>query len=159
MLDGLAEDEAGLRLRALTGVDDEEDAVHHLHDALDLASEISMPGGIDDVDGVVAPVDGGVLGLDGDAFLALEVHGVHGALGEFLMGLDGAAGLEEFVHEGGLAVVDVGDDGDVADLLGEVGHFGASGFRCFGWEPRSRQGRAGFCLKGGTLSIPNGGAL
>jgi hypothetical protein len=59
--------------------------------------------------------DGG--GLDGDAALALEVHGVE----ELLLGLavgDGVGVLEQAVGEGGLAVVDVGDDGEVSDLQG-----------------------------------------
>ena len=35
---------------------------------------------------------------------------------------EGAAGLQEFVDEGGFPVVDVGDDGEVADGIG--GHEG-----------------------------------
>jgi hypothetical protein len=60
----------------------------------------------------------GVLRVDRDALLLLEVHRVHDAL------LDAAwlarktpPSLQELVDEGGLAVVDVGDDGDVADVL------------------------------------------
>ena len=71
-----------MRLRALGGIDDQQHAIDHLHDALDLAAEVGVAGGIDDVDGVAAPVDRGVLGLDGDALFAFEVHRVHGALGD-----------------------------------------------------------------------------
>ena len=63
---------------------------------------------------VVAVVDRGVLGQDGDAALALEVGVVHGALGDALVAAERAALPQQAVHEGGLAVVDVGDDGDVA---------------------------------------------
>ena len=59
--------------------------------------------------------DGGVLGEDGDAALALELVRVHDALGDGLIGAEGAGLAEHGVDEGGLAVVDVGDDGDVAD--------------------------------------------
>jgi hypothetical protein len=52
--------------------------------------------GIDDVDRVAFPVDGGVFGLDGDALLAFEVHRVHGALGGGLVFTIGAAGLRSW---------------------------------------------------------------
>ena len=68
----------------------------------------------------VAVVDGGVLGQDRDAALALEVVVVHGALGDALVGAERAALAEHRVDEGGLAVVDVGDDGDVAPE--RIGH-------------------------------------
>ncbi len=66
---------------------------------------------------IFSPVveDGGVFGEDGDAALALELVGVHDALGEGLVGAEGAGLAEKLVDEGGLAVVDVGDDGDVAN--------------------------------------------
>ena len=67
------------------------------------------------------------VGLDGDAAFALEVHGVED-LGLHLARGDGAGELEEPVGEGGLAVIDVGDDGEVADVgWGERGHEGWAG--------------------------------
>jgi hypothetical protein len=65
-------------------------------------------------------VNGGVLGLDRDALLLFEVHGVHGALLDLLVGAIDAALLEEFIDEGRLAMVNVCDDGDVADVLVHV---------------------------------------
>ena len=58
------------------------------------------------------------LGEDGDAALALEVVGIHRALGHLLVVAEGAGLLQQPVDQGGLAVVDVGDDGDVAELHG-----------------------------------------
>jgi hypothetical protein len=125
-LERLAEDEAGLRQRPLRGVDEQEDAVDHRQPALDLPSEVGMTGRVDDVDLPVAERDGGVLGEDRDALLALEVHGVHDALRHVLV-LPERAGLPEHrVDQRGLAVVDVGDDGDVAEIFarceGGAGH-------------------------------------
>jgi hypothetical protein len=40
-----------------------------------------------------------------------------------LVGGEGAGLAEQLVHQGGLAVVDVGDDGDVAEGAGHVGNF------------------------------------
>jgi hypothetical protein len=48
--EGLAQHEAGLRERALGGVDEQHDAVDHGQAALDLAAEVGVAGGVDDVD-------------------------------------------------------------------------------------------------------------
>ena len=79
-----------------------------------------MAGGVDEVELVglavvrlVHHADG--VGLDGDAALALEVHGVKD-LGLHLAGGQRAGELEEPVGESGLAVVDVRDDREVADV-------------------------------------------
>ena len=60
--------------------------------------------------------DRGGLGEDGDAALALEVVGIHGALDHALVLAVGAGLLQQPVDQRGLAVVDVGDDGDVAKI-------------------------------------------
>ena len=115
--EGLGENVAGLRQRAFGGVDQQEDAVDHLEGALHLTAEVGVAGRVDDVDLVVVVVERGVLGEDGDAALALQVVGVHDALGDRFVGAEGAGLAEHGVDQGGLAVVDVGDDGDVEDGL------------------------------------------
>jgi hypothetical protein len=67
--------------------------------------------GVFDADGV---------GLDGDAALALDIHAVEQLLLHVALG-HGAGQLDQPVGEGGFPVVDMGDDGEVADA-GEVGH-------------------------------------
>src|SRR3712207_1439959 len=96
-------------------------------------------GGVDDVDrhrvaAVVGQPDGGVLGQDGDAALALEVHRVHDAVlrgvvvRPLALGAAERTGLaEEGVDQGGLAVVDVGDDRHVAQVVAGGHAEGTSG--------------------------------
>ena len=110
--------EFGLRQRAFGGVDQHQRAVHHVEDALDLAAEIGVAGRIDDVDAGVLPLHRGGLGQDGDAALALQIVGIHRALGHALVVAEGAGLLQQAVDQRGLAVVDVGDDGDVAKFHG-----------------------------------------
>ena len=105
----------GLRQRAFAGIDEKHDAVDHLEGALDFAAEIAVAGRIDDVDFHVVVEDGGVLGEDGDAALALQFVRIHDALDEVLVGAKCAALLQHGVDQRGLAVVDVGDDGDIAN--------------------------------------------
>ena len=113
-LQRLGDHELGLRQRAFGGVDQHDRAVDHVEDALDLAAEIGVARRVDDVDAGVLPDDRGRLGEDGDAALALEIVGIHGALGDALVLAEGAGLLQQPVDQGGLAMVDVGDDRDVA---------------------------------------------
>ncbi len=117
LLHRLLEHELRLRLRAVVRIDHEQDAVDHAHDALDLAAEVGVAGGVHDVDVVAVVLERGVLGTDGDAFFALQVHGVHHALVRFLVGAEGAGLAQQAIDERGLAMIDVGDDGDVSDLI------------------------------------------
>ena len=63
----------------------------------------------------------GRLGENGDAALALEIVRIHHPLGDALVVAERARLLQEPVDERRLAVVDVGDDGDVAKLHGNQG--------------------------------------
>ena len=112
-----AEHETGLGHRALGGVHQQDDAVDHLQNTLHLAAEVGVARGIHDVDLGVAVLDGGVLGQNGDAALTLQVVGVHDALHRLLVLAVHAALLEHLVHQRGLAVVDVGDNGHVSQFF------------------------------------------
>ena len=113
-LEGLAQHEARLRERPLGRVDEEQHAVDHRERPLDFAAEIRVAGRVDDIDEHVLVVDGGVLGQDRDAALALEVRVVHGALGHALVRAKDPALVQQGVDQRRLAVVDVRDDRDVA---------------------------------------------
>ena len=87
-------------------------------DALHLAAEIGVAGRVDDIDAHVLPGDRGRLGHDGDAALFFEIVRIHDALGDALILAKRAGLLEQPVDERGLAVVDMGDDRDIAQLHG-----------------------------------------
>ena len=120
-LERLAQDEARLRQRPLARVDEQEHAVDHRQAALDLTAEVGMTRRVDDVDLRLAVAEGRVLGEDRDPLLPLEVHRVEHALVDVLVGAEGAGLPEHRVDERGLAVVDVRDDRDVAEI-GAAGH-------------------------------------
>ncbi len=77
----------------------------------------SVAGGVDDIDLHAVVIDGDVLGQNGDAALALLIVGVEDAVLNLLVGAEGARGAEQLVAQGGLAVVDVGDDGNVSQMF------------------------------------------
>ena len=150
----LAQHEAGLRQRALGRVDQEHDAVDHRQAALDLATEVGVARGVDDVDrhrtsldglgGSAGVADRGVLGEDRDALLALEVAGVHDPLDKVVgctVLCERAALPEHRVDQRRLAVVDVRDDGDVPEVCaGGVGGGGGGRSRVRGCGRRPTGG-------------------
>ena len=116
-----------LRLDPLRGVDQQHGALAGGEAARDLVGEVHVPGGVDQVELVVLAVlrrvgDAHGLALDGDAALALQVHLVEELLLHVARG-DGARAFEDAVGQGRLAVVDVRDDAEVADV-GERSHDG-----------------------------------
>ncbi len=111
----LARHEAGLRHRSLDRVDQQQDAVDHRQRALDLAAEVGVPRGVDDVDPRPFVLDRAVLREDRDAALALEVVAVHDALAHLLVRAERAGLAQELVDQRGLAMIDVRDDGDVTN--------------------------------------------
>ncbi len=115
-----------LRLDALGRVDDQDRALAGGERAGDLVGEVHVTGGVDEVQLVVLPVLGAVahadgLGLDGDPALALELHVVE-ELRLRVPLADRAGVLEEPIGERGLAVIDVRDDREVADVRVRLGH-------------------------------------
>ncbi len=112
----LRDDEFRLWQRTFRRIDEHDNAVDHIEDALDLAAEVGMSRRVDDVDPHVFPNDAGAFGEDGDAALALQIVAVHRALGNLLVFPEGAGLFEEFVDERGLAMIDVSDDRDVAKV-------------------------------------------
>ena len=125
--EGLAQHETGLRQRAFGSVDEQHDAVDHRDAALDLATEISVAGGVDDVERDAVRVTvlgrqrtgvfhGRVLGQDGDALLALQIVGVHHTIRHLLALVEHVGLLEHRVYQRGLAVIDVCHDSHITNI-------------------------------------------
>ena len=114
---GLLKDEACLGHGAFGSIDQQQNAVDHLKDTLYLAAEIGVARRINDVDLDALIVHRCVFGQDRDAALTFKVVAVHDPLGHSLVLSEGAALLEHLVDQRRLAVVDVGDDGDVSQIF------------------------------------------
>ncbi len=155
-LQGLAQDETGLGLGTVGGIDHQQHAVYHVHDALDLAAEVGVAGSIDDVDVVILVFESGVLGADGDAFFPLQVHGIHDAFlgGNGLVGAKGARLFEQAIHQRGLAVVNMGDNSDVANVI----HQSSPTIRRAAYCAPSRR-KVKFCFKSGGKEFAKCGGL
>ncbi len=119
-----------LGLDALGGVDHEQRALAGGERAADLVAEVDVAGRVHEVEDVGEAVlrlvlEPHRLRLDGDAALALDVHGIEHLLAHVAQS-DRAGALDQAVGERRLAVVDMRDDGEVADVVERCGGHGAA---------------------------------
>ena len=113
-----------LRLHPLRGVDHHQRALAGHERTPDLMGEVDVTGGVDEVElmelAVPRPVvEAYRVALDGDAALALDVHVVEHLVAE-LPRLHRPARLDQPIRKRRLAVIDVGDDAEVADVVHEA---------------------------------------
>ena len=109
-----------LRLDTLTGVHHQQGALAGGEGARHLVGKIHVARRIDKVQLVYLPVTGGVvqrdaLGLDGNAPLPLYVHGIEHLLVHFA-GAQATTVLDKPVGQRGFSMVDMGDNGKIADV-------------------------------------------
>ena len=114
-----------LRLDALAGIDNQQRALACGERAVDLVGEVDVAGRVDQIEDVILAVIGVVvqahgLRLDGNAALALDVHRIE-HLFHHLALLQPAGRLDQPVGKRGFAVVDMRDDGEIANVFDGAG--------------------------------------
>ena len=113
----LGEHKACLRHRALSRIYQQQCAVYHAENTFYLAAEVRMSRCINDIDLGVAVAYRGVLCQNGDTTLTLQIVGVHDTVCHSLIFPEYAALLQHLVNQRGLAVVNVGDNGDISQIF------------------------------------------
>src|SRR5471032_234052 len=108
-------DETGLWHRAFLGIDQQQHRVDHRQHALDFTAEVGVARGVDDVDVGAVVLNRAVLRQNGNAAFFFEVVRIHHAGFNLLVLAEGTGLAQQFVDQGGFTVVNVGDDGDVAN--------------------------------------------
>ena len=111
----------GLRLYALRGVHNQDSPLASRQRAADLVVKVYMAGGVDQVKLVVLAVFGVIaqrhrMRLNGNAPLPLQVHIIENLLLHIPL-LHRTGQLQQSVRQSGLAVVNVGNDGKIANVL------------------------------------------
>ena len=74
--------------RSIVSIDDEQHAIHHFHDPLNFAAEVGVAGRIDNIDPIIFPLHSRVFRANRDSFLTLEIHRIHYALLDLLVGAE-----------------------------------------------------------------------
>ena len=116
-----------LGLHALGGIHHQDRAFAGRQRTGNLRVEVHMTRGIDEVQLVVLTVLGRIgqvhgPGFDGDAVLLFQFHIIQQLVSHLAL-TDGIALFQQAIRQGGLAVVDVGNDGKITDMrLIEHGH-------------------------------------
>ena len=119
-LQRLGQHKAGLRHGAFGGIHQQQDAIGQIQDALHLPAEVRVAGGVNEVDLDPRVAHGNIFGEDGDAALALECVVVEDARLRGRIAPGHVELAQDGIHQRGLAVIHVGDDGNVANGRGGV---------------------------------------
>ena len=122
--EGLLGHETGLGHGAFLGIHQQQHRIDHGEHTLHLATKVGVSGSIDDVDAVAIPIDGRVLGEDGDTALLLQVVGIHHPFDVAITLAEGARLLQQLIDQGRLAMVDMVDDGDISQIFDQGSHLG-----------------------------------
>ena len=117
MVERLLSHEARLWHWAINCVNEKQNAVYHRQHAFDLATKIGVSRCIDDIDAIAIPADCGVFREDRDTTFLFLVVRVHDSLDVTAARFECARLLQHLVDEGSLTMVDVGDNGDIANLF------------------------------------------
>ena len=128
-LEGLADHKLCLWHRAFGGINQKHCAIDHGKDTFHFAAEIGVAGRVNDIDTSTFPLNGGCLGEDRDTTLFFQIVGIHHAFFGALIVTEGGRLFQQFVNEGGLAMVNMGNDRNIAQghcfgLVREEGAFG-----------------------------------
>ena len=113
-LECFLKNKACLRHGALKGIHQQKNTVGHIQHALHLPSKVRVARCIDQIDLHPFVSDRDVLAQDGDAPFTLEIVVVENELSCLLILTKEFAIMKDLIDQSGLAVIDVGDDGDVA---------------------------------------------
>lgn len=114
MAKSLLQDELSLRHGAFGGTDNQTDTIDHVHDTLNLTTEVLMARGVDDIQLEILVDDRRALGHNGNTTLLFNGIGIHCA---FVVKANTSL-LEKAIHKGCLSVIDVSNNGKISHLLG-----------------------------------------
>ena len=111
----------GLGLNSLRRIDDDQRAFASHQGASDLMRKVDMAGCVDKVQQVVfaigiAIVERDRVALDGDTAFALDVHRIQHLFMQIAL-CDAIAGLDQPVRQGRLAMIDMGDNAEIANVF------------------------------------------
>lgn len=141
LTESLTEHSLSLHAHAFNGVNDDESAVGDTQGGSDLGGKVNVTGRVDQVDQELVLLIRGLAGtddvlhvifiaklgeegdgsrLDGDTTLLLVGASIGETSRTSVLGRNDTSALDERVGEGGLSVVDMGNDGHVTDVLGSI---------------------------------------
>ena len=116
-IQSLFQNEFCLRHGPFKSVYQKDNSVYHFQHTFYLAAEIRMSRSIDDIDLGAFVMYGCVFGENGDPSFSFDIIGVHDSFPDLLILTENAALTEKLVYQSSLAMVNVSDDGYVANIF------------------------------------------
>ena len=110
----LFQNESGLGHRTFRRVNKKDNAVYHFQDTFYFTAEVSVSGGIDNIEFCAFIMYGGIFCKNGNAAFLFDSVGVHNAVFGGLVFSVNATLFQHFVYKSCLTVVNVSDDRDVS---------------------------------------------
>ena len=114
LLKSLSQNVLGLRHRTLKGIYQQQNTINHVQYTLNLAAEISMARGINNIYLGALIHDSSILGKNSNTALTLQIARVHNALCYLLVGAENMALLQHSINQGSLAMVDMGNNSNIS---------------------------------------------
>ena len=109
--------EFGLRHGSFKSIHNKDDTVYHFQYTLNLAAEVCMTWGVDDIDFCILIKNSGIFGENGDSSFSLNVVGVHDSLSYFLIGTEHTALFQKLIDQSGFTMVYMSDDGNISYIF------------------------------------------
>ncbi len=126
-INGLIDVGQCLGFHALRGIDHQKRSLARGKGAADFVCKVNMSGGVHQIQDIGLAVLGRIrqpdsLRFDGNTTLALQIHVIKNLIGH-LAGSQGSTRLNQAVGQSGLSMIDMCDDGKIADeRKGYIGH-------------------------------------
>ncbi len=114
---GFLQHESSLGHGTLESVDKQQASVGHVQHSLHFTAEVGVSRGVNNIDFISFVVDGYILGQDCYATFTLKIVVVKYKLAGILIFAEQVSCKQHFVHQCGLAMVNVCDNGNVSDVL------------------------------------------
>ena len=122
--------ETGLRHATLKRVNEQKNRVDHLQNTFNLAAEIGVSGGVNDINFYVVIIKTGMLGKNSYSAFTFNVVGVHYSVFNVFILAEGARLFKKLVDDGCFTVVNVGNYGDISkSVLFQNFHFSLFSFK------------------------------
>ena len=115
LFQSLLQNEAGLGHGAFVGIHNQKTAIHHAEHPLDFPTEVGVARGINNIDSNPVVINGGILRKNGNSAFALEIIGIEHTSGDSFPFTKDARLVQEGINQGGFAVVNVGNDRNIAN--------------------------------------------
>src|SRR5207237_265210 len=98
-------------------IDEQDTAISHVQNALNLTTEVGMSRSINNIDLNATIDDSSIFSENSNTPLTFLIVGIHDQFAHLLILAEDVALFEESIDQRGFAVIDVGNNSNIADIV------------------------------------------